>query len=75
METVTGGEEDLVSLNNEELKSLYHKINTRLAKNLLNGAGLEDQQDNIRMLNKISEELNRRKDLSCTIHSSGNTPI
>lgn len=70
MATVKSSEGDLASLNREELKSLYQTINTSLAKGLLNGANLEDQQENIRMLNKISEELNRRKGFSGSIHSS-----
>lgn len=61
MATVKSSEDDLASLNKEELKSLYHRINSKLAKGLLNGANLEEQKDNIRMLNKIAEELNRRK--------------
>jgi hypothetical protein len=61
MEIVKGSEDDLASLNKEELKTLFQRINTRLAKGLLNGTNLNDQQENIRMLNKISEELNRRK--------------
>jgi hypothetical protein len=63
-------EQDLASFNNEELKSFYHKVNTRLAKSLLNGASLEDQQENIKMLNEISGELNRRKGFSGPVHSS-----
>lgn len=70
MATVKSSENDLASLNKEELKSLYQTINTRLAKGLLNGANLEDQQENIRMLNKIAEELNRRKGFSGSIHNS-----
>jgi hypothetical protein len=73
MTTARSSEEDLTSLNQEELKSLYHQINTRLAKGLLNGASLEDQQENIRMLNKISEELNRRKGFSGTIRNTEET--
>ncbi|HTM91634.1 MAG TPA: hypothetical protein VL095_04405 [Flavisolibacter sp.] len=73
MTTARSSEEDLTSLNQEELKSLYHKINTRLAKGLLNGASLEDQQENIRMLNKIAEELNRRKGFSGTIRNAEET--
>jgi hypothetical protein len=67
MATVKSSENDLASLNKEELKSLYQTINTRLAKGLLNGANLQDQQENIVMLNKISEELNRRKGFSGSI--------
>ncbi|MBO9682069.1 MAG: hypothetical protein J7502_05280 [Flavisolibacter sp.] len=73
MTTARSSEEDLTFLNKEELKSLYHKINTKLAKGLLNGANLEDQQENIRMLNKIAEELNRRKDFSGTVRNSEET--
>jgi hypothetical protein len=62
METESvSGESDLASLNSEELKRSYQNINTRLAKNLLGGASFQDQEDDIRMLNKISAELNRRK--------------
>ena len=66
MEMVKGSEDDLASFNREELKTLFHRINTRLAKGLLNGANLNDQQENIRMLSKISEELNRRKNFPGT---------
>lgn len=62
--------QDLASYNSEELKTLYYKVNTCLAKNLLHGASLENQKENIRMLNKISAELNRRKGFSGAIHSS-----
>jgi len=51
---------ELISLTCEQLKALYHKVNSQLAKNLLNGAGLETEKQHILMLNKISEELNRR---------------
>jgi len=65
MELLTGdGEPDLASYNSEELKLSYQRINSSLARNLLNGASLGDQEHNIRMLNKISGELNRRKSLS-----------
>jgi hypothetical protein len=70
MATIKSSENDLASLNKEELQSLYQTINTRLAKGLLNGANLEDQQENIKMLNKIAEELNRRKGFSGSIHNS-----
>jgi hypothetical protein len=70
MEIIMDSEEDLASLNKEELKTLYYKINTVLAKSLLDGAGLEHQNNNIRMLNKITEELNRRKDLTGTVRTS-----
>jgi hypothetical protein len=73
MATVKSSENDLASLNKEELKSLYHQINTKLAKGLLNGANLQDQQENIVMLNKISEELNRRKGFSGSILNSEET--
>ena len=73
MATVKSSEGDLASLNKEELKSLYQTIKTSLAKGLLNGANLEDQQENIRMLNKISEELNRRKGFSGIIRNSEET--
>ena len=69
METVKGGEADLASLNKEELKLLFQKINARLSKGLLSGANLEDQQENIRMLNEISEELNRRKAFPVAVRS------
>lgn len=52
--------QDLVLLNAEELKRLFHTINSQLARNLLSGAGLESEKQRIYMLNKISEELNRR---------------
>lgn len=58
------GEPDLASLNSEALKCFYQKGNSELTSSLLSGARLEDQQRNIRMLNKISEELNRRKPFS-----------
>jgi hypothetical protein len=65
METVKGNsEQELASLSSEELKRSYHKINTRLARNLLGGASLRDQEEDIRMLNTISTELNRRKAFS-----------
>jgi hypothetical protein len=73
MATARSIEGDLTSLNKEELKTLYYKVNTRLTKSLLNGVSLADQQENIKMLNKISEELNRRKGFSGTIHNSGET--
>lgn len=73
MATARNSEYDLISLNKEELKSLYYNINTRLAKGLLSGAALDEQQDNIRMLNKISEELNRRKGFSGLVHNSEET--
>ncbi len=53
-------EQNLISLSNEQLKSLYHKINSQLTKNLLSGAGIETEKQRIQMLNRISEELNRR---------------
>lgn len=68
MATAGSREEDLISLNKEELKSLYQKINSKLAKGLLNGANLDEQKDNISMLNRISEELNRRKGFSGAFH-------
>ena len=70
MATAGNSADDLISLNKDELKSLYHKINSRLAKGLLNGAHLEEQKDNISMLNRISEELNRRKGFSGTLQNS-----
>lgn len=51
---------DLGTLTSDQLKKLYHKINSQLAQNLLNGTGLEGEKGRIQMLNKISEELNRR---------------
>ena len=72
MEQLIGdGEHDLTSFNSEELRLSYQKINTALARNLLNGARLQDQEYNIRMLNRISGELNRRKTFSTTVHDSG----
>lgn len=73
MEIVKRSEGDLASLNKEELKLLFQKINAWLSKGLLSGANLEDQQENIRMLNKISEELNRRKAFPHTVRSSEET--
>lgn len=73
METVKGSEEDLGALNKEELKLLFQKINVKLSKSLLSGAHLEDQQENIRMLNNISEELNRRKAFPLAVHNSEET--
>jgi hypothetical protein len=65
METVKGNSElELALLSSEELKWSYHKINTRLARNLLGGASLRDQAEDIKMLNTISTELNRRKAFS-----------
>ena len=64
-------EQDLSSCSSEELKTLYHKVNTCLAKCLLNGACLENQKENIRMLNEISAELNRRKGFSGALHTPG----
>ena len=72
MEQLIGdGEHDLTSLNSEELKLSYQKINTTLARNLLNGASLQEQEYNIRMLNRISGELNRRRIFSADVDSSG----
>ena len=72
MEHLMGdGEQDLASFNIDELKQSYQKINTTFARNLLNGASLQDQQLNISMLNKISGELNRRKAFSATVESHG----
>jgi hypothetical protein len=51
---------DLTTLTSDQLKKLYHKINSQLAQNLLNGKGLQAETERIQMLNKISEELNRR---------------
>ena len=51
---------DLNSFTPEQLKNLYHQINSQLAKNLLSGKGIEAEKDRIQMLNKIAEELNRR---------------
>jgi hypothetical protein len=74
METVlASGESDLASLNSEELKRSYHSINTRLAKNLLGGASFRDQENDIRMLNKISAELNRRKAFSGPVQTTRRT--
>lgn len=50
----------LSSFTPEQLKGLYHQINSQLAKNLLSGKGIEAEKDRIEMLNKIAEELNRR---------------
>ena len=52
--------QDLILLTSDQLKNLYHKINSQLTKNLLNGTGIEAEMERIEMLNKISEELNRR---------------
>ncbi|MGZ3955228.1 MAG: hypothetical protein ACXVLT_11500 [Flavisolibacter sp.] len=67
---IEDGEQDLASFNSEELKLSYQKINTNLARNLLNGASLQEQENNIRMLNKISGELNRRKAFSGEMHDT-----
>jgi hypothetical protein len=53
-------ETDLITLTADQLKGLYYTINSQLAKNLLNGAGIDSEKQRIQMLNKISEELNRR---------------
>ena len=63
------GESDLASLNGEELKRLYQNINSRLAKNLLGGASFQDQEDDIKMLIRISAELNRRKPFTGPVHT------
>ena len=55
------GVQDLLSLSIDQLKTLYHKINSQLARNLLSGAGIDSEKQRIEMLNKISRELNRRK--------------
>ena len=55
------GVQDLLSLSIDQLKTLYHKINSQLARNLLGGAGIDSEKQRIEMLNKISRELNRRK--------------
>jgi hypothetical protein len=60
MKTGAKDDDDLLSMNSDQLKSLYHKVNSQLARNLLNGAGIEAEKQRIQMLNKISEELNRR---------------
>jgi hypothetical protein len=52
--------QDLMLLNADELKTLYHSINSQLSRNLLSGAGIDSEKQRIQMLNKISEELNRR---------------
>ena len=52
--------QDLTCLDADELKGLFHRINSQLARNLLNGAGIDSEKQRIQMLNKISEELNRR---------------
>ena len=52
--------QDLTCLDADELKRLFHRINSQLARNLLNGAGIDSEKQRIQMLNKISEELNRR---------------
>jgi hypothetical protein len=51
---------DLTCLDADELKKLFHRINSQLARNLLSGAGIDSETQRIQMLNKISEELNRR---------------
>jgi hypothetical protein len=60
MKTEAKDDDDLLSMNSDQLKSLYYKVNSQLASNLLNGAGIEAEKQRIQMLNKISEELNRR---------------
>ena len=52
--------QDLTCLDADELKRLFHRINSQLARNLLNGAGIDSEKQRIQMLNKISEELNPR---------------
>ena len=52
--------QDLTCLDADELKRLFHRINSQLARNLLNGAGIDSEKQRIQMLNEISEELNRR---------------
>ena len=52
--------QDLTCLNADELKTLFHRINSQLARNLLNGTGIDSEKQRIQMLNNISEELNRR---------------
>ena len=59
--------QDLTLLNSDQLKSLYHQVNSKLAKNLLNGGTIDTQKQRIQMLNKISEELNRRNFATKTV--------
>jgi hypothetical protein len=53
--------DELSLLDSEELISLFHKINTELAREFNNHASWNEQQVRINNLSKISEELARRK--------------
>jgi len=48
------------SLSSDDLISLYHRINSELAKQFLNRVPWEEQQERINNLSKISIELNHR---------------
>ena len=52
---------ELVSLNSDELVKLYHQVNAELAKQLLNGFSLNEQQERIGTLSRISKHLPQRK--------------
>jgi len=54
-------EQELVSLSSDELVKLYHKVNAELARHLLNGSCLTEQQERITTLSRISKELWQRK--------------
>ena len=44
---------DLKTLSTEELHNLFQEVNSTLAKNMMNGARLQQQQVHINMLNDI----------------------
>jgi hypothetical protein len=54
-------EQELATLSSDELVKLYHQVNTELTKQLLNGSSLDEQQERITALSKISKELSGRK--------------
>ena len=54
-------ERELATLSSDELVKLYHQVNAELAKQLLNGSSLHEQQERISTLSKISRELWQRK--------------
>ena len=54
-------ERQIASLSSDELIALYHKTNTELTKNLLNGAAWQEQQERINLLTEISKIFTKRK--------------
>jgi len=55
-------ERELASLNTDDLVAMYHKINAELARQFINRASFDEQQERISSLSSISRELSKRAD-------------